>query len=93
MPPGFVALFVRLTNHASLKVTAPLDEPLSALLPLVAALEGAAPGTVRLTQGGRALLDCARIPRDLNLHTGSTLEAQGHMRGGERGHSPMHNCN
>ena len=85
---GFVSLRVRLSTGKTVVLQVALDQPLSALLPLVEALEGAAPGTMRLTQGSRALLDCARTARDLNLLNGSTLEAQAHMLGGERASPP-----
>ncbi len=93
VPAGLVSLRVRLNTGKTLVLLAALDLPLWPVLGMVEALEGAAPGTMRLTQGGRALLHCARTPRDLGLHHGATLEAQAHTRGGERGHSPMHNRN
>ena len=88
MPTGFVSLRVKLNTGKTLVLEVALDQPLRALLPLVEALEGAAPGTMRLTQGGRALLDCACNPRELNLHNGTTLEAQPHVLGGEQGALP-----
>jgi hypothetical protein len=83
VPLGFVSLRVKLSTGKTLVLQVALDQPLRALLPLVEALEGAAPGTMRLTQGGRALLDCTRTTRKLNLHHGSTIEAQAHVLGGK----------
>ena len=72
VPLGFVSLRVRVSTGKTIVLQVALDQPLSAVLPLVEALEGAAPGTMRLTQGGHTGAQCTKRlhPRGSDTHPG-----------------------